>query len=78
MNVIGERVVVMGASDPTLVGRTGTVVLETANTLILDSLGKTLRIAKSRASFKLLGTGKVVSGLDIAGRLQDRLGRGSP
>ena len=75
MNVIGERVRVLTSTDPTLAGRTGMVVLETANTLVLQWAGRNIRIAKSGASLALLGSGKVVTGADLAGRLQDRLGR---
>ncbi|MDG7010576.1 MAG: ribonuclease P protein subunit [Nitrososphaerota archaeon] len=75
MSVIGERIKVLGATDPTMIGRTGKVVLETANTLTLEGLGRNVRIAKSGISFMLLGSGRIVAGSDIAGRLQDRLGR---
>jgi RNase P/RNase MRP subunit p29 len=75
VNVIGERLKVLSASDPTLTGRTGMVVLETANTVVLDSLGRNLRVPKAGTAFMVLGSGKVVAGKDIAGRLQDRLAR---
>jgi RNase P/RNase MRP subunit p29 len=78
MNVVGEQVKVLSATDPTLAGKTGLVVLETANTLVLQSLGRNLRIPKAGAAFLLLGTGRIVTGLDIAGRLQDRVGRRTP
>ena len=78
MNVIGQRIKVLTATDPSLVGRTGVVVLETANTLTLQALGKNLRIAKPGIAFMLVGSGKVVTGSDVAGRVQDRLGRRSP
>ncbi len=78
MNVIGERVTVLSSPDPTIAGRTGRVVLETAKTLLLDSGERTIRIEKSGAAFKLLGSGKVLTGSDIAGRLQDRLGKRAP
>ncbi|MDE1857764.1 MAG: ribonuclease P protein subunit [Thaumarchaeota archaeon] len=77
MNVIGEKIKVLTATDPTLVGRTGRIVLETANTLTLDALGKNLRVGKAGISFMLVGSGRIVTGTDIAGRLQDRLGRRS-
>jgi RNase P/RNase MRP subunit p29 len=75
MNVIGEKVRVLSASDPALAGKTGMVVLETANTLVLQSLGKNVRIAKSGTAFMVLNSGKIVTGVDLVGRLQDRLGR---
>ena len=78
MNVIGKTVKVLTSPDPSMVGRTGVVLLETANTLLIESGGRSLRLPKSRASFMLTRSGVVFSGSDIAGRLQDRLGRQSP
>ncbi len=75
MNVIGERLTVLTSPDPTITGRTGRVLLETANTLLLESGGRMARVAKSGTAFMMLGTGAVLTGEDIAGRLQDRLGR---
>ena len=78
MNVIGKTVKVLTSPDPSIVGRTGVVLLETANTLLIESGGRNLRLPKSRASFILTHSGVVFFGSDIAGRLQDRLGRQSP
>ena len=75
MNVIGEKLTVFTSSDPTKSGRSGTVLLETANTLLLDEGGRTFRVEKAKAAFRISSSGKVVTGPDIAGRLQDRLGR---
>ena len=75
MNVVGERVRVLASSDPTKVGRGGLVLMDTAKTLVLDSSGSTFRVEKSGAAFLLLGSGEVVTGSDIAGRLEDRIGR---
>lgn len=77
MTVIGEEVKLLSASDPTLAGKTGTVVLETARTLVLRSMGRNLRIQKQGTALMLMSTGRIVAGLDIAGRLQDRIGRRS-
>ena len=78
MNVIGERLKVLTSPDPTKTGVTGRVLMETLNTLLLDSSGRTLRVEKAGSAFMLLNSGKVLTGLDLAGRLQDRLGRRSP
>jgi RNase P/RNase MRP subunit p29 len=75
MNVIGERVKVLSSTDPTFIGRTGVVVLESANTLTLASDGVNTRIQKAGLALMLAGSGRVVAGVDIAGRLQDRLRR---
>jgi RNase P/RNase MRP subunit p29 len=72
MNVIVERVTVVGPSDPSKRGRSGVVVLETEKTLLIDSGGRTVRIEKRGTVFRLTASGRVISGSDIAGRLQDR------
>jgi len=75
VNIIGEKVTVVTSSDPTKSGRSGMVLLDTANTLLLDEGGRTFRVEKAGAAFLLMGSGKVVTGSDIAGRLQDRVRR---
>ena len=75
MNLVGERLTVLTSPDPTKTGLTGRVIMETLNTLLLDSSGRTLRIEKKGSAFMLLTSGKVLTGPDLAGRLQDRIGR---
>ena len=75
MNIIGERLTILTSPDPTKTGLTGRVVMETLNTLMLDSSGRTLRVEKQGSAFMLLNSGTVLTGMDLAGRLQDRLGR---
>ena len=75
MNVVGEMLTVLTSSDPTKTGRSGRVLLDTANTLLLDEGGRFLRVEKAGASFMIVVSGKIIAGSDIAGRLQDRIGR---
>ena len=77
MNVVGELVTVLSSSDGTKVGRTGLVLLDTAKTLVIESAGRYIRVEKSGAAFLLQKSGKVLTGSDIYGRLEDRVGRGS-
>jgi len=72
MNVIGERLTIVSSTDHSKEGRTGTVLLETAKTLVLDSDGRTLRVEKAGNVFRVLGSHMVVAGADISGRLEDR------
>ena len=74
MSVIGQDVTVARADDPTKVGRKGVVVLETANTLLLQSGDARCRVEKQGSVFLLGRSGDVVNGDEIAGRLEDRLG----
>ena len=78
MNVIGETLTVLTSADPTKAGLTGRVLLETLNTLVIDTGGRNLRVEKAGAAFMLVNSGKVLTGSDIAGRLQDRWGRRGP
>ena len=75
MNLIGEQMIVLSSSDPTKVGREGRVLLETAKTLLVESGGRTFRVEKSGSAFKLTSSGRVLTGDDVAGRLEDRWGR---
>ena len=75
MNLIGERIEILTSSDPTKVGRSGRVLMDTAKTLVVGSTRSAMRVEKQGAEFLLLDSGKVVKGLDIAGRPEDRLGR---
>ena len=74
MNVIGERLTVLSSTDPTKRGKSGLVVLETAKTLLIDSGHRTVRVEKVGAVFQISGSGRVLAGADIAGRLEDRWG----
>ncbi|MDG6898262.1 MAG: ribonuclease P protein subunit [Nitrososphaerota archaeon] len=73
MSLVGEKIRVMKAADPTFAGRRGTVELETANTLLIGSEGKRVTLAKAGSVVVLEGSGKVLSGEEMAGRLEDRL-----
>ena len=74
MNVIGEKLTIIGSTDPSKKGRTGIVLLDTARTLVLDSNGRTLRVEKEGNIFQVSNSKKVIAGADISGRLEDRWG----
>jgi len=75
MNVVGKKVTVLSSKDPTKQGRSGVVLLETANTLLLGENGKEVRVEKMGTAFMVQESREVVTGDDISGRLEDRLGR---
>jgi RNase P/RNase MRP subunit p29 len=74
MSVIGERLTILSSTDPSKAGRTGIVLLDTAKTLVLDSNGMVLRVEKAGSVFRVSGSGMVIAGTDITGRLEDRWG----
>lgn len=78
MNLIGEVLTVLTSRDPTKAGRSGRVLLDTANTLLLDEEGRPFQVEKAGAAFMIMDSRKVVTGSEVAGRLQDRIGRRNP
>jgi RNase P/RNase MRP subunit p29 len=73
MNIIGHFVRVVDASDPTIAGRSGEVVLETAKTLLLTTSGENITIQKKGTVLLLADSNSIVTGDDVMGRLEDRL-----
>lgn len=74
MNVMGERLTILSSTDSTKRGRTGIVLLDTARTLVLDSNGMALRVEKEGSVFRVSSSDMIITGTDIAGRLEDRWG----
>ncbi len=77
MNLVGESVAVVSATDSTTVGKSGHVVLETAKTLVLESESRAVRLAKHGTVFQVSGSGAIIAGDDIAGSLEERWRRNS-
>ena len=73
--MVDKRVSVASSTDPTKVGRSGTVLLETAKTLLIGTRSGRVRVEKKGAAFILRDSGKVVVGDDITGRPEDYIGR---
>lgn len=71
MNLIGSNVTVQSCTDPSKRGLSGRVVLETANMLLLDTGKKSVMIEKNGTV--LVKGSEVITGDEIAGRLEDRL-----
>ncbi len=75
MNLVGERLTILESADKTKKDKSGTVVLETARTLLIESGNRRIRVEKEGTVFLLAGSGETVAGSKIKGRLEDRLGR---
>ena len=74
--LVGLHVRVHGSPCASLFGREGTVVDETANTLLIDEGGRLIRILKASQHFAItLPSGKtvLVPGRLLAGRSWDRI-----
>jgi len=74
MNVIGEKLCVVESTDPSKVGITGVVLLDTAKTLVVESEGRAVRVEKAGCVFSMAGSKRIIYGSDVLGRLEDRWG----
>jgi ribonuclease P protein subunit POP4 len=75
--LIGLRVEVLGATDPTQVHLAGRVVDETRNLLVVEVAGGTKRIPKQGARFRFDVEGGIeVEGDEIRFRPEDRVKKG--
>jgi RNase P/RNase MRP subunit p29 len=77
MNVIGKKATIVASTDPTKLGVSGLVVLETSRTLMLQDGRRQLRVEKAGTFLKVSGTSTVLSCSEMLGRLEDRYGGSS-
>ncbi len=75
--ILGDKIRVLDASDPNQVGLAGEVLLETSRTIILDCGGQKARIQKHNTIIQVEGSGEVIRGDEILGRLEERIARAS-
>ncbi len=66
---------IVESNDPTLVGRTGLVLDETKNTLVMLEKGSQIRIGKAGIKFTLDNSDVVVQGALVGQRPEDRTNR---
>ena len=74
MSLIGKKVAIAGSTDPTKIGKSGSVVMETAKTLLIDTGGRVVRVEKHGTALSVSGSGEVLLGDDVSGRPEERLG----
>ena len=72
---IGSTMNIVESNDPTLVGRTGLVLDETKNTLVMLEKDSTIRIGKAGIKFTLDSSDVVVQGALVGQRPEDRTNR---
>lgn len=71
---IGEKITITKSPNKSLENTTGIVVDETKNTIkIRDKKGKTKTLMKSQITIKFEKTGKIVDGISIMKRSEDRI-----
>ena len=75
MNLIGKRITVVRASDPTKNGIRGRIVMETSKTFLLDSDNGRLRLEKLGSMMVVSPGNEAVAGDELLGRPEDRLRR---
>jgi RNase P/RNase MRP subunit p29 len=66
---------IVESTDPTLVGRTGLVLDETKNTVVMLEKDSTIRIGKAGITFTLDNSNVVVQGALVGQRPEDRTNR---
>ena len=72
---IGSMMNIVESNDPTLVGRSGLVLDETKNTLVMLENDACVRIGKSSITFQLDNSDVVVQGALVGQRPEDRTNR---
>ncbi|HII87160.1 MAG: ribonuclease P protein subunit [Candidatus Poseidoniaceae archaeon] len=72
---IGSMMNIVESNDPTLVGRTGLVLDETKNTLVMLEKDSQIRIGKASIKFTLDNSDVVVQGALVGQRPEDRTNR---
>lgn len=72
---IGSMMNIVESNDPTLVGRTGLVLDETKNTLVMLEKDSQIRIGKAGIKFTLDNSDVVVRGALVGQRPEDRTNR---
>ncbi len=72
---IGSMMNIVESNDPTLVGRTGLVLDETKNTLVMLEKDTQIRIGKASIKFTLDNSDVVVQGALVGQRPEDRTNR---
>ena len=72
---IGQRLTVVGSTDPTLIGRSGNVIDETQKTVTIVENGQECLLGKSSIEFTLNDGTTVLSGASLRQRPEDRMSR---
>ena len=72
---IGLTLDVVSSNDPTLIGRSGVVLNETKNTLVLLEGDKTVTFAKPAISFTIDDSDVIIQGALVSQRPEDRTHR---
>ena len=72
---IGTALNVVGSSDPTLVGRSGIVLDETKNTLVLLDGDARVTLGKAAITFTIDNSDVVIQGAFVGQRPEDRTQR---
>jgi len=71
--LIGEEIEVVEAANKSNLTVRGTIVDETKETIIVEQKGMNKTLFKKNITFKLIKTGKIIAGKEIAKRSEDRI-----
>ena len=70
---LSRDIVILGSTDPTLVGLSGTVLDETRRTIRVQTNNGQVTLAKDTIRFKI--EGEEIDGQSVGQRPEDRIGR---
>ena len=71
--LIGEEIEVVEATNKSNLGIKGKIVDETKETIIIEDESKSKTLLKKNIIFKLIKSGKIIAGTEVAKRPEDRI-----
>ncbi|MBP1357441.1 MAG: ribonuclease P protein subunit [Sulfolobus sp.] len=74
IDLIGNRIKIVGHSDPSLIGREGIVLFETKKTFLIQTQNKRITVLKDNGIFEIYYNNKGVRlpGSKLVGKLEKR------
>ena len=70
---LGRDLSIVDSTDKNIVGKSGTIVNETKNTIIIRDENKTTRLGKSTITFIIDETNAIILGSKVIQRPEDRI-----
>lgn len=77
IDIIGRKIAIVQASDPSVIGVKGIFALESMKTITILSGSHKRVVPKLGTVLQIQDSGKLIIGNEMAGRIEDRLARGA-
>jgi len=74
IDLIGNKIKVLGYSDPNIIGKEGTIIFETRKTFLVQTPQKRITIFKDNGIFQIYYNNKnlVIPGSKLVGKIEKR------